>query len=219
MARRLAPVLRGEVQVRDRILRVARPVTVRSGGLIAVPADRAPMHLAVHAVATGSHETDVPVTPGHSLSEVTETVDPVPMHAPVVTAQRIADPARRTLAATVAYWAPAREVKSATKWTTGTVVPVRHVTVPLALLTPDVLRDMRARNVHLDAQPARVRTVDRPVVRTVVTHVMQENPAPTPTDDRAPRRAGREAGRVIGHALHRDGAEQHGLRENSHRKS
>jgi hypothetical protein len=74
-------------------------------------------------------------------------------------------------------------------------------------------------NVHLDAQPARVRTGDRPVVRTVVTHVMQENPAPTPTDDRAPRRAGREADRVIGRALHRVGAEQHGLRKNSHRKS
>jgi hypothetical protein len=207
------------MQVRDRILRVALPVTVRSDGLTAVPAELAPMRLAVHAVATGSHETDVPVTPGHSLSEVTETVVPVPMHAPVVTAQRIVDPARRILAATVAYWAPAREVKSATKRTTGTVVPVRHVTVPIVPRMPDVLRDMRAMNVHLDAQPARVRAGDRPVVRTVVTHVMQENPAPTPTDDRAPRRAGREADRVIGRALHRVGAEQHGLRENSHRKS
>jgi hypothetical protein len=219
MALKLDPVPLGEARVRDRILQVALPVTAPNEGLTEVPTDLVPMHLAVHAVsATWSHATDVPAMRGQTTSAATGTVGLVQMLAPVVTVNLTVTPARRAPVAMAAPWARVREVKSATQRVTGTVGPVRHVTAPTLVPTPGAPQDLTARSARLDAPVVRVLAVDLPLALTVVIHVMDVKPAPTPTDDPAPRRAGHEADRVTDRAIHRAGEELHGPRANSPQK-
>jgi hypothetical protein len=102
---------------------------------------------------------------------------------------------------------------------TGTVGPVRHVTVGTVLPTPGALRDLTAKNGRLDARLARVRPDDRLRVRTVVTHVTDVKPASIPTDDPVRRRAERGVDRATVRALRQVGGQRHGLRANSPQKS
>ena len=219
MALKRVPVTRGEAQVRDRIPQAARPVTARNDGLTEAATDLVPTHLAVPAVSvTRSHATDVPATPDRTTSAATGTDGPVPMLDPVVTANLTVMPVRRTLAATAVLWALVHEVKSDTLRMTGTVGTVPHVTVPTVLPTPDASRDLKARNVRLDAPVVRVPADDLRLALTVVTRVMGVTRAPTLTDDPALHRAGHEAARATVRAIHRVGAARRGPPASSPRK-